>query len=293
MELPHPIREYLVASAVENRSPAYLMVGKDGRLVEWGGEIELYGIEQLRQGELVAERVPFLQNCFPLRDSPIFLACLRTEGGLVADVHLFGGTDGDWVLLLDATKEEIQRRLVQQRRNEQSLLLEQRAGASGAVPTGDISEILAVGLGILALEQSNEGRYSPIGALPGWCRLLGLDVDFKTGRWEPASRFPALEAFLAAASSFWSTEGSGRLKSDPWIETDSSGRRRYLEASALCLNSRKILLIELLGEDYEQRVALLQTARERSLTLEKMVKEVMKAEAILRSLISDRQEPGS
>ncbi len=290
MELPRPIREYLVAAAVENRSPAYLMVGKDGRLVEWGGETELYGIERLRKGEPIADRVPFLQNLFPLPGSPVLLACLRTESGLAADVHLFGGTDGDWVLLLDATKEEIRRRLVQQKRNEQSLLLEQRAGTPGATLRGDISEILAVGLDMLVLEQSGETWYSPIAALPGWCRLFGLDTVLEAGRWEPANRFPVMEGFLAAASPFWYSQGPGRLKSDPWIETDSSGKGRYLQASALCLNSRRILLIELLDEGY---VALLQTARERSLSHEKTMREVMRAEAILRSLISDQQEPGS
>ncbi len=290
MELPRPIKEYLVASAVEGRSPAYLMAGKDGRLVDWGGETELYGIERLRKGEPIAERVPFLHSLLPLGDSPVYLECLRTESGLVADVHLFAGTEGDWILLLDATKQEIQRRLAQQKRNEQSLLLEQRSVPAIASAGKEISEILAAGLGILILEQLTEGSCSVIGTMPGWCKLFSLEGAVEAHGWRLVNYFPALEGFLASASSFWTAQGTGRLRSAPWTATDNSGNSHHFEASALCLNSRKILLIELLDRE---RSAVLQTASEQSLSLEKMVQEVRKAEAILHSLISDQQRPGS
>ncbi len=293
MELPRPIREYLAASTVEGRSPAYLMAGKDGRLLDWDGETELYGIECLHKGERIADRVPLLQGLLPLGNSPVFLECVRTESGLVTDVHLFEGTDGDWILLLDATKKEILHRVAQQKRNEQNLVLEQSSGLAGASSGQDISEVLALGLGIIVLEQLTEGSFRVLGTMPEWCKWFGLDGAVEADSPKPFSVFPALETFLQSALSFWIARETGRLRSAPWIATDSSGSSHHFEALAICLNSRRILLIELLDPDQKERSALLETAGEQGLRLETTMREVKKAEAILRALISDQQDLGS
>lgn len=125
LDLPSPILNYIHTLTVENRSPAYLLVEKDGRLSDWGGKLEAYGVNDLQKGENIEKQVFFLEGLFPLNDSPIHIPCMKTEYGLSADVHLVPGEERDWVLLLDATLEESQHRLMQQQGNELNLLREE------------------------------------------------------------------------------------------------------------------------------------------------------------------------
>ena len=120
-KLPATVLDYLQTAVVEYRLPAYLLINRDVRLIDWGGRLELYGISQLRKGDQIAERVYFLEGLLPLDESPIHLPYVKTESGLVADLHLFAGAEGDWVLLLDATEDARQRQLLQQKGNELSL----------------------------------------------------------------------------------------------------------------------------------------------------------------------------
>ena len=124
LDLPASIVDYIFSITVENRSLAYLFVRKDGRLSDWGGKLAEYGIRKLQKGGYVGEQIFFLEGLLPLDDSSIFLSCLKTEYGSCADIHIFSGDEGDWVLMLDATVEEKQRSLIQQPRNELSLLQE-------------------------------------------------------------------------------------------------------------------------------------------------------------------------
>ena len=52
---------------------------------------------------------------------------VKVANGLSADVYLFPGNEGDWVLLLDATLEENQRSRIQQKVNDLRLLLEKKS----------------------------------------------------------------------------------------------------------------------------------------------------------------------
>lgn len=127
LNLPSPVIDYILILTVENRSLGYLLVEKDGRLSNWGGKLAAYGITNLQKGEYVGEHVCFLEGLLPLDDFPMFLPCIKVADGLSADVHLFPGNEGDWVLLLDATLEENQRSLIQQKVNDLRLLLEKQS----------------------------------------------------------------------------------------------------------------------------------------------------------------------
>lgn len=125
--LPVPVSNYINKLTVETRSPAYLLASKDGRLLNWGGKWLIYGITNLEQEKDVAEQVFFLEGLLPIDEVPIFLSCIRTKSEIFADIHLFSGEGGDWVLLLDATLEEKQRSLMQQKGNDLSLLRKKQA----------------------------------------------------------------------------------------------------------------------------------------------------------------------
>ncbi|MEM1391877.1 MAG: hypothetical protein AAF757_28615 [Cyanobacteria bacterium P01_D01_bin.116] len=122
MDIPFPVSAYLVNFMRESRSLAYIFVGKDGCLSSWGGKLNEYGIANLEKGEDASQKIFFLEGLLPLDGFPLFLPCVKTERGLCADVHLFPEKEGDWVLLLDATWDEIQIFKVQQEANSSRLM---------------------------------------------------------------------------------------------------------------------------------------------------------------------------
>ena len=125
--LPDTVLDFLHRFTLESRSPAYLLVMKDGRLASWGGNLSLYGLTNLQQGEYVEQQILFLTGLLPLNSLAINLPCVEMESGIPADVHIFSANEGDWVILLDATLFETQRSLVQQKANDLSLFRNKQA----------------------------------------------------------------------------------------------------------------------------------------------------------------------
>lgn len=117
-QFPAAVLAYLQSVAIERRQPAYLLINNEGRLLDWGGHVEAYKLGPLHKEEEIAERLDFLAGLLPLKGAALILPFIKTASGLMADVHLFAGAQGDWVLLLDATEDARQRQLVQQKGNE-------------------------------------------------------------------------------------------------------------------------------------------------------------------------------
>ncbi|NJO41369.1 MAG: adenylate/guanylate cyclase domain-containing protein [Cyanobacteria bacterium CRU_2_1] len=127
LTLPAPVLNYLFTTTIANRSPAYLFISKDGHLQDWGGKLSTYGVTNLQRGEAINSQVFFLEGLLPLNETELFLPRMKTNDGLCADVYLFPGSEGDWILLLDATLDELQHSLLQQYRNDLSLLQNRHA----------------------------------------------------------------------------------------------------------------------------------------------------------------------
>jgi hypothetical protein len=72
---------------------------------------------------------------------------------------------------------------------------------------------------------------------------------------------PFLENFLIDATACWSSQG-GMVRSGPWVEYDRQGGEVHLEATALNVRGRSLLLIERLGEAFEATRSIVQKARE-------------------------------
>lgn len=121
LNLPSPISDFILKLISETQTPSYLLVQRDGRLLDYGGDIASYGFKNLERGGPVGEQVYFLEGMLPLDKSPTSLPYVKTESGLVADIYMFYGDEGTWVLLMDATWDARKRRAIQQKANELSL----------------------------------------------------------------------------------------------------------------------------------------------------------------------------
>jgi PAS domain S-box-containing protein len=130
-------------------------------------------------------------------------------------------------------------------------------------------------LDAVAFEQEKDGSFRLLTPAPRWFANLYAKAASQTRHLRPQDEFPFLEHFLDEASSFWQTAHAGRLRSGPWNENDLN-----LEASALSLKGRKILLIEPFRFGFKEVQPLAQKAREKSLDYERLARA---EEALRRS----------
>ncbi len=145
IDFPRQILDYIQQIIVEIRSPAYLFIAKDGHLLDWGGSLETYGIINLEKGQQIETKVFCLQGLLPLDNFPIFLQCIEMQDNIYADIHMFSGNQGDWVLLLDATLNQVRQSAVQQKGNELSLVREKQSKILAQYLGKDVAESLAQG----------------------------------------------------------------------------------------------------------------------------------------------------
>ncbi len=144
-------------------------------------------------------------------------------------------------------------------------------------------------LNILILEYVDTGRFRITGTIPAWLKKFcprrkitpGMEVLI------PEEDFPFLENFLIDAEEFWQKGLENTLKSGIWLDNDLTGKEYHFEASAIIVNSQKILIIELLDKDYIERLAIIQQARENKLTYYQVVKENQKKEILIHCIIHD------
>lgn len=147
-----------------------------------------------------------------------------------------------------------------------------------------IANELFAALNTVVMERQSDRFFKIIGAVPSWFLQFYPEVDTKRDELTPYLKFPVLENFLIDAESFWFANEPGRLKSGLWIEVERSGNELYLEASAVCLKEKKILLIV---ANFKDEQILIQKARENSLSYYNLVKENQKKEILIHCIVHD------
>lgn len=153
-----------------------------------------------------------------------------------------------------------------------------------------ISELLAT-LNFVVMEQIDDGSFTAIGTLPPWfLEFYGGAASLREGL-RPDTHSTFLENFLIDAEEFWAGNQVQPLKSGPWCESELSGIEYCLEATAVKLASRKILLLEQLGCAYQEKQVLIQKGRENSLNHQGLIKEIQKKEILIHCIIHDLSSP--
>jgi len=154
-----------------------------------------------------------------------------------------------------------------------------------------ILESFLAAQGYALFEYTGNGVFHPIGGYPKWCQNLwkGALARDKSIRLGEAS--PLLENFLIDAEGFWNSNREGSANSPVWIERDPSGRDVQLEATALHVDGKNVLLIRNLASTYAERQKLYQAARDSLLEHERLLREIQKKEILLHCIIHDLSQP--
>jgi phosphoserine phosphatase RsbU/P len=127
LDLPDRISEWLLLLVKSQRSIAHLLINNELVLIQAGGELEYYGLADLKHRDSASDQLPFLEGLLPLAETPFLLESVGMPGGSVADVHLFADQDKTWVVLLDVTVEHDYARKMQQKAYDMTLLSQREA----------------------------------------------------------------------------------------------------------------------------------------------------------------------
>jgi PAS domain S-box-containing protein len=130
-----------------------------------------------------------------------------------------------------------------------------------AAELAELFKILNIGV----LERAEDGFFRLIGSAPEWLFEFYPDVCLGQAGFRPGEGCPFLENFLIDAEAFWRTQSAGRLKSGLWIAEVPAGAEHALEATAVAVADRKLLLLESCWVAYRERQKTIQTGRELSL----------------------------
>jgi transcriptional regulator with PAS, ATPase and Fis domain len=148
---------------------------------------------------------------------------------------------------------------------------------------------LFVSLETAVLERVDQtDTFSLQGTAPAWwSSIFGTTTPPSTVR--PGERSPFLKQFLGEAEQSWARHAAGLVRSGPWTERDQHGTTIHLEATALLVDSRQLLLLTRLGADFEQTRATLQRAREQALLHSQSTKSSTRTESRLTTRLSQSE----
>lgn len=142
-------------------------------------------------------------------------------------------------------------------------------------------------LGFALFQRESEGVLRLQGEPPQWLRSLWSGLT-KNGEPLPlAEASPFLENFLIDAEECWLAGGATRTQSGAWIEQKSDGEEVSLEATALTIKGQTMLLLERLGEVFEAKKSMLQTARETVIAYQRLNSETQKKEILLSCIAEE------
>ena len=133
---------------------------------------------------------------------------------------------------------------------------------------GSVLSNVMQALELAVFQRDQHGQLRLVAPAPDWVATLWPDVTGPDSMLHPETS-PFLENFLIDAAAGWQ-EGTGRVSSGPWLESDASGGDHHLQATALRAGSRAVLVIERLGSAYEERTSIVQKAHEAALAYERL-----------------------
>ncbi len=144
-------------------------------------------------------------------------------------------------------------------------------------------------LGLALAEADSEGALKLACPLPGWYRDSWGEGG--PGPLQAPDRYPFLSNFLIDARQFWDSGRQGTLESGAWVEQLRGDETLHLEAFAVNQKLRRLLLLQVLGPAFQERVDLLQKARENSLVHSRLIKEIQHKEILLHCIVHDLAGP--
>lgn len=287
---PKYIFDYVNQFISAELSPAFILLDKDGKIVDSGGAIEIYEMTGLQRGRDIAEVLLFMEGILPFEEDSLVLSFVKLGSGKSIDAHIVRIDNGFGLILLDADKREADHIAFHQKANELSLLKEKHSRLAADLNEIDLKDLLDA-LNVAILELTKDGDFQIIGEKPLWIYEFCPEMIRECELLDPENMFSFLGHFIEEAKVFWSSHTSGSYKSGIWIEEDRLGDEYLFEATAVCTCGRRLLVI---GRDQctlQEKKCLIQKGRELALDyhkLERLEREVEAARDELEIRVQER-----
>ena len=283
MTLPAPIARHLSETRARDRALAYLHLTAEGRLLEAGGELAVYGLADLARGDDVSQRLPFLVGLTPLPARYSLDAVSWHDH--TARVEILPADDGVW-LLLEARELEGEQR----RQAETNRLSLQRASLEGA---NRALGIYLAGTAAAVFEVLPNG-YLALAPAPAWVAAVWA------APWSAGDVLDDLgevlllfDSFRADAEAVWQGPDDAQVSSGPWLQPGRGPDATELPLEAVALRSEglSLLCVRHLGDAFEQQQRLLQLAREKRLLLDELRRETQIKDVVAHCIVHDLMSP--
>jgi signal transduction histidine kinase/HPt (histidine-containing phosphotransfer) domain-containing protein/ActR/RegA family two-component response regulator len=146
-------------------------------------------------------------------------------------------------------------------------------------------------MGFALLESRGNGEFLPIAALPAWFSEIWAGFGNSSLSVPLSQLSPFLENFLLDAETFWKSPVSTGCQSETWIEKSLGGREIPVQAKALLLDGKRVLVLFSPYAQFREQVRILQTARNALLDHERLAREIQKKEILLHCIVHDLSQP--
>jgi signal transduction histidine kinase len=154
----------------------------------------------------------------------------------------------------------------------------------------DLSPLFAA-LELLVLERLPGGAFIRRGSLPEWTLAMRAAEIRGEAPFEIENAFPFLGSFLEQAEAAWRAGANTRVASDFWTEVGVTGDEIRLEASAVRLDGRALLVIAQNSRLFHQQQLLLQRARELRLLHDELMREFELKDILVHAIVHDLASP--
>lgn len=149
------------------------------------------------------------------------------------------------------------------------------------------SDAVLHALGFALFFRDDSGALRAPAEQPPWLKALWPEAQSIEKNAFAPDVSPFLENFLIDAEECWREGGEKRVGSGPWVEQNAQGDVVQLEATALTIDGQAILVLERLGQKFEAKKAILQTARETVIAYQRLNSEIQKKEILLHCVAED------
>ena len=157
---------------------------------------------------------------------------------------------------------------------------------SSALPSG-----LLQSLNVAVLERAEDNSFTLLGKAPPWLHHLWPAAVATSEALHPAAQFLFLEHFFDEAVPLWNQDKDASVSSEMWTEVDATRHEWLLEATALKLEGRSLLLLKFPTVAPENYREVLQQSRELSLEHYRLHKEIDRREVLLHCIVHDLATP--
>ncbi len=229
---------------------AYIIIDNFEKITLCGGNFEDLNLPVPEKNTHISDSVIFMEGLLPLEVESMEFSCIKMPSGSSIDAFLFKIENGYALIMWDASKKDAFLSQTQQKYNELSLLIEKQKNCiidfsdKNSLNKNDIVlEDLCRALNLTVFEMNDKGSFVLAGKTPLWVeKIPHLKKIFSECECRE-DNLSFMGNFINEVKSRWRKNNLETFNSGIWIEKDDKGRDFLLEATAVNVNKKKLLMI--------------------------------------------------